>query len=357
MIFTDKIITPARQAEIGDNICISCGGFIEQFRAWITLVESINLSPFGTVFHNPNISEFSNREMSVDSDSLNALLGVLSDATKERHYSSIQHLWGIPYHGHGTTLLISIHWKHHAVAQRRPAFPSWSWCGWSGGVSFEHRGTPISYDSSVCLFSVRLLTGGGVETDKRVALCEALRTPTPRLKEMPRGLLIKTRIVPFHFAPEAQQTAPDAQQTTTPSQPYAVFRVDENSSAWVPAAMDESPCTSGTRYVGILLEHELSNLKSTAMIMLLAKAVYDHFERVGIVELHSEKESLNRWYVSNGQRPRHDGFNRPKWLCVEFCDVQPYVDGEGKPYAHFKPDTLPLQPWYRDAEIKEICLR
>lgn len=294
-----------------------------------------------------HISEFSKRHLSFESDSLNALLGVLSDATKERHSFPIRHHWGVPYRGPSTSMQFDIHWKHHAVAKRRPAFPSWSWCGWSGGVSFEQRGTPISYDGSLCLFSVRLPMG------ERIALGETVRSPIPASKGMPKDLFIKTRIVLFHFAPEAPQT-------TETFQPHAGFLVDENSFAQVPVAMDEWPLASDTQCIGILLEHELSKLTSSAMVMLVAKAVGDHYERVGIVELHSERETLVRSYVSNGQRPLHDGYSCEPWFCVQFCDVH-YVDGEGKqeglPFSPFKPDKLSLQPWYRDAEIKEICLR
>lgn len=303
-----------------------------------------------------HISEYSKRNLSYESDSLNALIGVLSNATKEDHSFPIRHLWGVPYHGFNTSLAFSLHWKHDTVARRRRAFPSWSWCGWSGAVSFERRGARLTYNSSMCLFSVRLATG------ERVPLYELGCRPNLALNEMPRDLLITTRIVPCHFVPGVQQTA-------TSSQPYTEFLVDENSFARVPVSMDEPSLASGTRYVGILLERELSDVNSLAMVMLLAKAVDDdddddddnnknnnHYERVGHVELESEKQYLTRDYVSNGQRLFHDRYNCEPWFCVQFCNVQ-YVDREGTPYGHFKPDKLHLQPWYRDAEIREICLR
>lgn len=58
LIYTEKIVTPARQIEIGDNICISCGAFIEQFRSWIALIESMDLSPCGSLLQNPSLLEF-----------------------------------------------------------------------------------------------------------------------------------------------------------------------------------------------------------------------------------------------------------------------------------------------------------
>ncbi|KAK5939142.1 cell division cycle- protein [Knufia obscura] len=63
--YSEKIVTPIRQAEIGDSICISCGTLIEHFRSWIALIESLDLAPLGSVFQKPNLLEFSTQKQRV----------------------------------------------------------------------------------------------------------------------------------------------------------------------------------------------------------------------------------------------------------------------------------------------------
>jgi son of sevenless-like protein len=54
----DKVITPARQAWLGDKICLAAGMVVEHYRPWIALVESVDLSPLGNVFQKPSLLDF-----------------------------------------------------------------------------------------------------------------------------------------------------------------------------------------------------------------------------------------------------------------------------------------------------------
>ncbi|KAL2438360.1 Cell division control protein 25 [Exophiala dermatitidis] len=55
---TEKTVTPARQSAIGDVICQGAGAVIEQFRPWISHIESIDLSALGNVFQKPSLVDF-----------------------------------------------------------------------------------------------------------------------------------------------------------------------------------------------------------------------------------------------------------------------------------------------------------
>lgn len=74
--------------------------------------------------------------MTNDSDSLNALLGVLNvwERTLLPPGSCV---WGLPLKAHPPCL----GWMHPrgvgASPRRRPGFPSWSWTGWAGEVSID----------------------------------------------------------------------------------------------------------------------------------------------------------------------------------------------------------------------------
>ncbi|RMZ85670.1 hypothetical protein DV737_g677, partial [Chaetothyriales sp. CBS 132003] len=65
LVLSQKLITPAQQAALGDKICMAAGVVINQFRPWIGLVESIDLSPLGSVFQRPTLSDFGTQKQKV----------------------------------------------------------------------------------------------------------------------------------------------------------------------------------------------------------------------------------------------------------------------------------------------------
>ncbi|KAE8346456.1 hypothetical protein BDV24DRAFT_81133 [Aspergillus arachidicola] len=60
-----KIVTVAEHHEIGDSVSAAAIKVIEQFRPWISSVESINLAPLGTSFQNPQLVDFSSQKQRV----------------------------------------------------------------------------------------------------------------------------------------------------------------------------------------------------------------------------------------------------------------------------------------------------
>lgn len=54
-----KIVTAAEHGEIADAVSAAAIKVVEQFRPWISTIESINLVPLGTSFQNPQLVDFS----------------------------------------------------------------------------------------------------------------------------------------------------------------------------------------------------------------------------------------------------------------------------------------------------------
>jgi hypothetical protein len=99
------------------------------------------------------IEEYSARELRYDMDSLDALIGVTQKFERVRH--PYLHIWGLPYpssvesgkaRDYFANSLTWVHtqdcWDSIAKPRRRAGFPSWSWSGWAGKVSF-----PLHTDS------------------------------------------------------------------------------------------------------------------------------------------------------------------------------------------------------------------
>ncbi|KAF9630445.1 hypothetical protein BFW01_g1007 [Lasiodiplodia theobromae] len=113
-------------------------GKVKEHSLWM----SYNLSPVIPDVCD-RIQEYSMRKLSYQSDSLNAIMGVLH--TFESSNPPIYHYQGVPIIPPAEALLDfdprttlmdgfvqSLRWclDTHGVKKRRPAFPSWSWVGW-----------------------------------------------------------------------------------------------------------------------------------------------------------------------------------------------------------------------------------
>lgn len=94
------------------------------------------------------VEEYSFRDLRYDIDSLDAFIGVA------RKFESLRrpylHIWGLPYPSfveiteacnHFANSLTWVHtqncWDSIGKPRRRAGFPSWSWSGWAGKVSFS----------------------------------------------------------------------------------------------------------------------------------------------------------------------------------------------------------------------------
>ena len=94
-------------------------------------------------------TNFTSRNLSFDSDSLNAFAGIMRHLEGAKH--PITQLLGIPYlqpfmkpnqYIHYDCVVAALCWRHiHCwnggshKTKRRNAFPTWTWAGWSGAVS------------------------------------------------------------------------------------------------------------------------------------------------------------------------------------------------------------------------------
>ncbi|KAI6776004.1 hypothetical protein HG530_002762 [Fusarium avenaceum] len=118
------------------------------------------------------IVHYTERQLSHSQDSLNAFLGIFADYEQQRaslvpprrprpEVPSLlsspldilpqpSHIWGLPLQL-GAPML---EWYHPLPPkERRPAFPSWSWTGWEGGVEFGHSSFTMGHMSTNPIFA------------------------------------------------------------------------------------------------------------------------------------------------------------------------------------------------------------
>lgn len=75
LIVTEKIITPYKHEVIGNNVCSGAGKVLDMFKPWVSAVESVDLSPLGTSFQNPQLVDFSSYKQSLYDNISDLLLG------------------------------------------------------------------------------------------------------------------------------------------------------------------------------------------------------------------------------------------------------------------------------------------
>ncbi|KAK8102377.1 HET-domain-containing protein [Apiospora sp. TS-2023a] len=99
-----------------------------------------------------HIEEYSQRDLTYDSDALNGILGIFRQYRMNK--TPVYHFWGIPFsasNSHSSAeeqFLASLCWLswpqkhkyHHVNRFRRADFPSWSWTGW------QHDSVPFFTD-------------------------------------------------------------------------------------------------------------------------------------------------------------------------------------------------------------------
>lgn len=123
------------------------------------------------------LAVYTTRQLSLPSDTLNAMLGILNLLSQKRE-KPIYHICGVPIlrlndkksrisadHNVATAVglggfLDGLRWRLQEPAQRRHGFPSWSWTGWQGVVAGMNKDSrPIKQTSGFAI-DISIIPGG-----------------------------------------------------------------------------------------------------------------------------------------------------------------------------------------------------
>ncbi|KAH9883572.1 ras guanine nucleotide exchange factor domain-containing protein [Xylariomycetidae sp. FL2044] len=72
---SEKIVTPYRHELIANNVCAAGGKVLEMFKAWIAMIESIDLSSLENSFQTPQLADFGTYKQSLYDNISDLLLG------------------------------------------------------------------------------------------------------------------------------------------------------------------------------------------------------------------------------------------------------------------------------------------
>ncbi|KAK8037705.1 HET-domain-containing protein [Apiospora marii] len=178
-------------------------------------------------------AKFSQRKLSFDSDSLNAFGGMIK-RFESLERGNLRHLWGVPFFDqhddsspgdivdYAGFFLAGLCWQHVATTssrsntkqptpplsppRRRKRFPSWSWTGWEGAVTWPHVEETYEVrarDPDIGLASIQLSFEDG--TTRSIPNLRLSPQPgadrRPIMDQYPKSLLLQTSAVPANAIP------------------------------------------------------------------------------------------------------------------------------------------------------------
>lgn len=266
------------------------------------------------------VQQYSLRELSHSTDSLNAFRGILNYSTTGRigGLHPITHLgWGLLAEQARApdALFIHLDWYHQNPAKRRHEFPSWAWTGWGGPLTFG-KGILVERKNMKHSFALPHLTwevSVEAEGEKTMDMCDlasicltnaqvASAEPHPIFEEpSPRRLLITCRVLPIHFlevnlteAQIGQRTEIEIENTmgvmvmfdrpALHNKSLAVLEVWEGIYVGSPYKLDQDlgqkNCVIGLLFLSVdVLDHNIIRI-GCLMARLVENGLY---ERIGLV--------------------------------------------------------------------------
>jgi len=159
------------------------------------------------------IHEFTGRSLKFERDSLKAFAGVLRNLRRSK--IAFYHIWGVPIVTDSLAtsvtdwFVISLLYWHNGKAYRRSEFPSWSWAGWGGQVTYEKSRTLTSFRLNI--FAEYHNDSNGIRSLFDIpalaspASCQGLSPsdhPYPKALHL-KGFVVSPAALSFHIDPQA----------------------------------------------------------------------------------------------------------------------------------------------------------
>jgi Heterokaryon incompatibility protein (HET) len=245
-----------------------------------------------------NIAAFTTRELTKESDILNAFTGILN--VYARADPAVHSYWGVPilpstFKCPGDTqytltqgFISGLCWKSLIPGRRRPGFPSWSWAGWKDthAVSPQSReyivGVKLASQSDI---QVSLFHNGRLRPWH--AVWKDTYDPNAVPRDLPKHIYINAWTTDVRLIHSSSLTAAAGRKVrlgfyaypagTTPS-PSEVIALSQ-----APAFEDDTyRDPTGDRYLGIFLGR--ADRLAAELFVLIVKRIGESFERIGSVQ-------------------------------------------------------------------------
>lgn len=317
LVFTDEqVYFECQNSQYCEMVDLSAGREKEILGMGYTRFEAMSLDPL--IRHDylqwsiwNVIRKYTSRQLTHDSDVLNAMLGILAYFEEQRP-QEFRHMWGLPIilkdgkclH---EVLIHSLMWTGKDPARRRPEFPSWSWIGWTG----KARMCEGDVDIIPVEIQFELRDGSFISSSDELKDMQQYKVASQNISHF---LIIKAPTVNIRICPgqqsglnpprasldsrwEATLVHPDegrlAQPLPSDQSNVNIGRFFNNESGHDNAQLDKK-FSSSSVWKAILLGHGplTKNSKLPERILVVHK-VGTWWERVGIAEFNCSKEVMH----------------------------------------------------------------
>lgn len=255
-----------------------------------------------------HIMQYTSRDLTFDSDSLNAISAIL----RQFQLQGVEFLHGLPLRLHhkrsGSEKLVydrynfaySLCWTHVSTQgnppRRREEFPSWSWAGWTGSVSW------LPHESEEFHSSTSEVLELGYDVTPSVLSSIPEQRGDARLSDK-MGNLLHVRATALHLQFETEQSSDDSTRSKQPS----LFLRSSQLSGIIPLyitrhtapGQDFQQRLSTDTWTGLVLGH---GKRSEVRYVLVAGKINlgDPFlERVGVMKVPDQ------WYNKQERHNTH----------------------------------------------------
>ena len=266
-----------------------------------------------------NLEAYSARQLSVDSDALNAITGALN--AQKTNKLPVHHLWGIPIletdidfdltspknlskgrvqPGAPRSIEFLLQWNHYRPCRRRPEFPSWSFLGWAGRIFYSPWPRQIHLGEH---FNIHNLEQSG-DIDKLSAEAHLLfeAKENPRFSLSPPGSHYLD-VTLYTIALVLVDVVWDDDGTRNGYHVAVALRDDLEVYFPVKWSRDPAEISQSSPLTGALFisERRIRKPKSSTVVFVLEKHG-DHYERIGLCVFQGFKLRVVRSDLRKGSK-------------------------------------------------------
>ena len=241
------------------------------------------------------IAAYSGKDLTYDSDILNACMGLLNSYRLSK-IQPVYQIWGVPLEpSERGGVLMRLTWHHKRPTFRRKGFPSWSWAGWKGAVDFPRThgaGKFNVHPSLECQVRVQIQISQHLQPLQDVLCRQMAGKSAGRPLDLPQELHISSIYVMLTFT-SFDEISWDTYTSVSYEDSirdriiphsrrglHCVLPLSPTLTALAPVFLDEEMATD---FVALCLV--LFNSKEIPVAIIVLKDCGGYYERVGYVPL------------------------------------------------------------------------
>jgi hypothetical protein len=229
-----------------------------------------------------HIRAYSGRELSFESDALNAIKSSLG--TFARRKEPVYHIWGVPFKYQSlqpdSSFDIALNFYHEIPCHRRPGFPSWSMLGWKGPIQWCD--SPYRLTKKDLRLSMRLSDYENATVPSNESLVSLPRT---QMVDMPSCVQVTVYGGPVslvHIAPPRSESLNAGFRHSSTKTAYIAFPYIDNTDVLLKTYWDTIP--SGTQPLAriALQDRNYGGVIGRGDSLLVLEADGLKYQRVGL---------------------------------------------------------------------------